>query len=59
MKSDESGLLIGVGNRNFLTLYDVRFDRKLMSIRTSYSEPIHSIYFLQDHSKSILFGNQK
>ena len=59
VKSDPSGLLIGVGNRACVDLYDVRFNRKLTSIRASYNEPINAISFMQDHKKSIVFSNSK
>jgi hypothetical protein len=37
VKCDHTGLLVGVGEGSVLSLYDVRFDRKLMSIRSSYN----------------------
>ncbi len=37
VKCDHTGLLMGMGEGSTLTLFDVRFDRKLMSIRSSYN----------------------
>ena len=48
MKSDHTGLMLGVGEGSTLNLYDVRFDRKLFSIRSSYNEPINSISFMNN-----------
>jgi hypothetical protein len=59
VKCDPSGLLIAIGNRACLDMYDVRFDRKLFSIKASYPEPINSINFLENNTKSILFSNSK
>lgn len=38
---------------------DVRYDRKLFSIRSSYNEPINSIHFMSNQAKNILFSNKK
>jgi ribosome biogenesis protein ENP2 len=59
VKCDESGLLMGVGEGSTLNIFDVRFDRKLFSIRSSYNEPINSIHFMENTSKNILFSNKK
>jgi hypothetical protein len=59
VKCDHTGLLVGVGEGSVLSLYDVRFDRKLLSIRSSYNEPINSIHFMDNNFKSILFSNKK
>jgi len=37
IKCDSSGLLIAAGEGSVVNLYDVRFDRKLMTIRSSYN----------------------
>ena len=38
---------------------DVRYDRKLFSIRSAYNEPINSIHFMDNNDKNILFSNKK
>ena len=45
---DSTGLLMGVGDGSILNVMDVRFDRKLFSIKSSYNEPINSIYFMKN-----------
>jgi len=37
VKADHTGLLLGVGEGSTLNIYDVRYDRKLFSIRSSYN----------------------
>jgi len=37
VKCDHTGLLLGVGEGSTLAVYDVRFDRKLLNIRSSYN----------------------
>ena len=59
VKSDPSGLLLGIGSKGCLDIFDVRFDRKLRSIRASYNEPINSINFMNDERKTIAFSNCK
>ena len=59
VKCDSSGLLLGVGEGSTLNIFDVRFDRKLMSIRSSYNEPINSIHFMNNNDKNIVFSNKK
>lgn len=56
---DISGLLVGVGSGPVVTLHDVRYDRTLLTLRSSYPEPVHSILFFTDQSKHILFANKK
>ena len=38
---------------------DVRYDRKMFSIRSAYNEPINSIHFMENSNKNILFSNKK
>lgn len=59
IKCNDSGLLLGVGEKSVLNIYDVRFDRKLFSIKSSYNEPINSIHFMNNNAKNILFSNKK
>lgn len=59
VKCDHTGLLIGAGEGSTLNIYDVRFDRKLLSIRSSYNEPINSVHFMNNNAKNILFSNKK
>lgn len=59
VKCDTSGLLMGVGEGSTLNIIDIRFDRKLFSIRSSYNEPINSIHFMDNSDKNILFSNKK
>jgi WD40 repeat protein len=59
VKCDSSGLLMGMGEGGTLSIFDVRFDRKLMSLRSSYNEPINSIHFLNNNDKNIIFSNKK
>ena len=59
VKCDQSGLLMGMGEGSTLSIFDVRFDRKLMSLRSSYNEPINSIHFLNNNDKNIIFSNKK
>lgn len=59
VKCDSSGLLMGMGEGSTLSIFDVRFDRKLMSLRSSYNEPINSIHFLNNNDKNIIFSNKK
>ena len=59
VKCDSSGLLLGVGEGSTLNIFDVRFDRKLMRIRSSYNEPINSIHFMNNNDKNIVFSNKK
>ncbi len=59
IKCNDSGLLLGVGEKSILNIFDVRFDRKLFSIKSSYNEPINSIHFMNNNSKNILFSNKK
>lgn len=37
VKCDPTGLLLGVGSRGIVDIYDFRFDRKLYQIRSSYN----------------------
>jgi ribosome biogenesis protein ENP2 len=50
---------MGMGEGSTLSIFDVRFDRKLMSLRSSYNEPINSIHFLNNNDKNIIFSNKK
>ncbi len=59
VKCDKNGLLIGVGEGSTLNIYDVRFDKKLYSIKSSYNEPINGISFMDNDDKNILFSNKK
>ena len=59
VKGDSTGLLMGVGEGSTLNIFDVRFDRKLLTIRSSYDEPINSIHFLNNNDKNIVFSNKK
>jgi len=59
VKCDPSGLLLGIGEGSTLSIFDVRFDRKLLSLRSSYNEPINSIHFMNNNEKNIIFSNKK
>lgn len=59
IKCDPTGLLLGIGGKGAVDIYDFRFDRKIYRIRSSYNEPINSINFLDDNQKSILISNKK
>lgn len=59
VKCDHTGLMMGMGEGSTLTLFDVRFDRKLMSIKSSYNEPLNSIHFMKNNDKNIVFSNRK
>lgn len=59
VKCDPTGLLLGVGTKGQVDVYDFRFDRKLYKIRSSYNEPINSIVFTEDNNKSVLISNKK
>lgn len=59
VKCDSSGLLLGMGEGSTLSVFDVRFDRKLLNLRSSYNEPINSIHFLNNNDKNIIFSNKK
>ena len=50
---------MGVGEGSTLNIMDVRYDRKLFSIRSAYNEPINSIHFMDNAEKNILFSNKK
>lgn len=45
MKTDDTGLLVAVGMEGVVDLFDVRFDKRMSSIRHAYVEPIKSIEF--------------
>ena len=51
--------MMGIGEGSTLKIMDVRFDRKLFSIKSSYNEPINSIHFMDNRDKNILFSNKK
>lgn len=59
VKCDSSGLLMGVGEGSTLNIMDVRYDRKLFSIKSAYNESINSIHFMDNAEKNILFSNKK
>ena len=59
VKCDPTGLLMGIAEGSTLNIMDVRFDRKIFSIRSSYNEPINSIHFMENEAKNILFSNKK
>lgn len=59
IKCDPTGLLLGVGTRGQVDVYDFRFDRKLYKIKSSYNEPINSIVFTDDPHKSVVISNKK
>ena len=59
VKCDHTGLLMGMGEGSTLSIFDVRFDRKLLNLRSSYNEPINSIHFLNNNDKNIIFSNKK
>lgn len=59
VKCDHTGLLMGMGEGSTLSIFDVRFDRKLLNLRSSYNEPINSIHFLNNNEKNIIFSNKK
>ena len=59
VKCDPTGLLLGIGGKGAVDVYDFRFDRKIYKIRSSYNEPVNSIHFLEDYKKSVLVSNKK
>ena len=50
---------MGMGEGSTLSIFDVRFDRKMMNLRSSYNEPINSINFMNNNEKNIIFSNKK
>lgn len=48
-----------MGEGSTLNMYDVRFDKKLFSIKSSYNEPINTIKFMDNEDKNIMFSNKK
>lgn len=58
VKSDDTGLLVAVGQRGVVDLFDVRFDRRMSRIKHAYVEPINSIEFDLE-TKHILSSTKK
>jgi hypothetical protein len=58
LKVDNTGLMVAVGQEGVVDLFDVRFDKRISTIRHAYIEPIKSIEFEQD-TKNVISCTKK